>query len=489
MPIARVQTPQGVARLEVPEGTTPQQIEEFVNTQFRQEPETQTLPQGPQEGLGRTLFDQSLQGATFGFADEITDALGALIAGGLSEDLTIGEAFGQARELTKERQARQLEQQPVATIGANIAGGLLTGGAGATTKAGAAIGRSLRTGNLAARTAKGAAVGATSGAAFGAGTSEDRLSGAGQGAILGGALGAAVPAVGAAASRANVALGPKQKIPNADQLRTQAGKLFRRAEQKGGTLKAQVTDEFIDEIQKLKPQTQIGKIAGGETEFTKTIDRLSEIRGQSISLEAAQELDEILGNAIDNFSDPLTGKLKKEGKKLLDVQSIFRNTIEEADESLIEGGKEGFQALKEARKLWSTSRKLSDIERIIQRAELMDNPATGIKTGFRTLLNNPKRLKAFNKAERKAIRKAAETGVISDTLRIFGSRLIPIITAAGGGGLGGTAASSAASLASRGAATRLQVGRAQNLAELVANQGAVQRTPLIKSNPLTALSR
>lgn len=149
------------------------------------------------ESIGRTALEQGLQGASFGFADEVTDRLGAGIA-----SLATGEKYGdllkEARGNTEQRFARQFEQNPITSIGANIGGALLTGGAGATTKAGTMLGNSLRTGNTAARIAKGALAGAASGGLYGAGAAADgrRLEGAGQGAALGGLVGGAIPAVG-----------------------------------------------------------------------------------------------------------------------------------------------------------------------------------------------------------------------------------------------------------------------------------------------------
>jgi hypothetical protein len=158
----------------------------------------QVEPQQTNQSVGRTALEQGLQGATFGFADELTDRLGAGIA-----SVATGEKYGdllkEARGNTGERFAQQMEQNPVTFIGANIGGALITGGAGATTKAGSAIGNSLRAGNLGARVAKGAVAGAASGGLYGAGASADgnRLEGAAQGAALGGILGGAIPAVGA----------------------------------------------------------------------------------------------------------------------------------------------------------------------------------------------------------------------------------------------------------------------------------------------------
>jgi len=293
------------------------------------------------------------------------------------------------------------------------------------------------------------------------------------------ALQSALDVQGAAARK----VAGKQIVPNSEQLRKQAGRLYQQADEVGGVLTPEFTDDFIKEINKLTPQTEIGQKITGESAFSRVIERFNSIRGEPINLRAAQELDEFLGDEIDKLTE--LGKLKKEGRKIFEIQSTLRNMIENAETGKVAGGKEGFEALKEGRKLWSTSRKLSDIERIIERADLTDNPASAIKSGFRTLLNNPNRIKGFNKTEREAIKKAAQTGVVTDLFRTFGSRLISIVSVASGAGVGGTAAATAASLASRGAATKLQVGKANRLADLIATQGGSAVKPIRQISPRT----
>jgi hypothetical protein len=169
------------------------------------------IPEKPGiKDYARTALDNVLQGSTFGIADEITDRIGAGVAS-VATGQKYGDMLKEARETTKARQDEQLQEMPVTAIGANVVGGLLTGGAGATTKAGAAISNSLRNGNIAARVAKGAAVGATSGAAYGAGTAQDgqRLEGAASGAVAGGVIGGAAPAVIAAGRGVKNAVIPK----------------------------------------------------------------------------------------------------------------------------------------------------------------------------------------------------------------------------------------------------------------------------------------
>jgi hypothetical protein len=175
---------------------TPERMAELDAYYSQNKPNKQ---QADEVGIGRTALDQGLQGATFGFADELTDRIGAGIA-----SLYTGESYDSmlknARGMSKDRMAAEFDQNPVTSIVSNLAGGLLTGGAGATTKAGTAAANSIRTGNTAARIGKASLAGAASGGIYGAGTADEgnRLEGAATGAAIGAALPVAIGAGGAA---------------------------------------------------------------------------------------------------------------------------------------------------------------------------------------------------------------------------------------------------------------------------------------------------
>lgn len=197
MPAFMVTSPEGKKfRINAPEGATPDEALEYAKKQFASLP-SNDLP----VSRGRTALEQGLQGATFGFADELTDRLGAGIA-----SVYTGEKYSdllkEARANTKNRFEAQNEQNPGISLAANLGGALVSGGIGAGTKVGSSLANSLRTGGVGARIGKGAMAGAASGGLFGAGSAfeGDRIEGATEGALLGGAIGAALPAAGAALS-------------------------------------------------------------------------------------------------------------------------------------------------------------------------------------------------------------------------------------------------------------------------------------------------
>ena len=444
--------------------------------------------QKPLPSRGRTALEQGLQGATFNLADEVYNRLGAGIASVYTGE-KYSDLLNEAQKETQQRLKQQMEERPALSIGANVGGAIITGVAGATTKGGAALANSLRSGNLAGRAIKAGALGAATGSAagFGAGSGiENRLESAGDSAVAGGLVGGAIPVVGAAAGKVAKQF---QKLPTpatAEEIKALANAAYKKADESDGVLKGWFTNRFLDDIADIQPATIAGKKVPTDPKLAEALDYIASFKNTRLTLQDAQNLDEYLSEAIDGFTE--LGQISKSGKKLLDIQNRFRAAIENADDTLIEGGKEGFEALKEGRKLWSAQLKMRDIERIIQRAELMDNPATGIKTGFRNLLTNAKKSKGYTKEELAAIEKAATTGVVSDLLRTGGSRLVPIIAGASGGGILGTAAAGAGAAASRGMATRNAMVNAENVARAISQRAVPQDIakgglPAVISNP------
>lgn len=262
-------------------------------------------------------------------------------------------------------------------------------------------------------------------------------------------------------------LGLDVKKPiGSDTLHGLAQAQYAKAEKLGGTLSPNITNRFLVEADKtLRPQTAEGLMVAGEQPATKLADRLRGLVDRPLTLQAAQEIDEELGNTIDGLLDA-KGRLTKQGKKVFDLQTAFRNAVNTAPDSEISGDGVGIAAWRQGQKYWAAMNRMRDVENIITRAEMMDNPATGIKTGFRTLYNNPSRIRGFDKETRELIKKAGKTGLVGDTLRTLGSRLVPIISEATLGPAAGLATIPAGMVA-RGAATDLQLGRAQKVANSI----------------------
>lgn len=250
-----------------------------------------------------------------------------------------------------------------------------------------------------------------------------------------------------------------------------ASAYYQRAEDVGGNLTPDFTNKFLDKADAMVPQTRAGKIVAGEGPTTSLIERIQELRDSPLSLREAQEIDEGLGNLIDGEFG-IKG-LSKEGHNLLELQTSFRDMIRNAGPEEIDGGTQGFDALVLARKAWSQAMKLDDLERIQNRADLQEVPSTGIRTGLRTLLSNPSRVRGYSAPEIAALRAAADRGFLGAALNVFGSRLIPVGLGAHGMATLNPVSLAAAGLGygmstlSRNAATALQTRRMGNAMDVV----------------------
>ena len=321
---------EGGKKLEVPDGSTPEQIDEVISHFQSSAPVQETAAPQEKPSLGRTAFDQGMQGATLGFADEITSALAAPVVA-LATGQSIPESYRQGQELSKEQLANQMDQRPVTSIASNLAGGLLTGGAAASTKAGAAVGNSVRTGlvpgsSLAARAAnlfskagQGAVIGAASGGLYGAGTAnpgeryESAKSGATTGAIIGGAL----PVAGAAASGAVGAIAPK-----ADEGLVAAGKLAQKYKIPL-SVDELTTSKAVKNVQKVSQELPFSGQSGFREKQMRAFNR-------AITNSFGQNSDRITPDVMDKAFEQVGKEFDSLGRgKTFDMGTGFKTQIDE----------------------------------------------------------------------------------------------------------------------------------------------------------------
>lgn len=285
-------------------------------------------------GIGRTILDQLLQGGTFGFAEEITDPLGAVIATGVRDpralltgevtDPALAQELSGARAGTQERLGRQFEERPGLSIASNILGGLGTGAAGLSTRGGAALTNLLGRSNLLGRTAISGGVGTTSAGIFGAGTAEEgqRLQGAQQAAAIGGPISAVIPGAGAAVGALR---------PNVTEV---TGALAQRAREFDIPLSIdQITDsKFIKSFQKLSDKAPLAGV--------------QKFRDQQLS-QFNRALTRTFGQDADRITPELMDKAFKDTGKKFDALTkgktfeVPQDTFDQIDELLNVAGREG----------------------------------------------------------------------------------------------------------------------------------------------------
>ena len=386
--------------------------------------------------IGRTALDQAEQGATFGFGDEAMDAYGALIAKGsdvfrrgerkLFKDRSVGDLYNEARDNSQQRLLEQMRERPALSIGANLAGALATGGAGATTKAGAALSDSLRTGQifgrelgLAGRVAKGLAAGAASGGLYGAGSAKDgeRIEGATNGAIYGGAIGGGLPIAGAVASgvkntaqdayRGLMARTPEALQDAAGAWKDKAGALFEQMRQSGATLAPQATQKLLNDVQAAVAGKQFIPELNPKTTAIVSHIQAAASKGD-LSLSDLDQYRRLLGRIGATEDGVSAGAARKAIDSALNgfTQQDFSN-----------GGAQAVKLLNQARPQYAQASKFEDVVDILTKAAGDPNK---IKAGLTRFLNNSDNLRGWSPSEVSALRDAASSTTPEKLLKMGG---------------------------------------------------------------------
>jgi len=449
---------------------------------------------------GRTALEQGLQGATFNLADEVYNRLGAGIASAYTGE-KYSDLLNEAQNTTQARLKQQMEERPALSIGANIGGAILTGGAGASTAGGAAVANSLRTGGLGLRAAKAAALGAATGSAsgFGAGSGlENRLESAGDSALAGGLVGGAIPVVGTSAGK--LAKGVKSELdslmPKTAQsmqdLRKAAKPLYDKFTQSGGVYSDKLTNEIADLADAAKSQGIAGSTKKADDALNEALDFYSSLRGKKLSPTDLQKLDQSFADDIAQFNK--AGKFNF-GRILNNLKYEMRDRAFDPVKAAnyIESGSAGsVEALKEANRLYAQSYKAADIEKILAKAKGTENPQTSIRTNLKNLLANDKKMKNYSPQEQAILEEALKRGATGGLVKLLGGRLTSTIAGGMAGtpmGVAGTIAGAVAGKAAGGAAADVAGGIQANRLRGALQQiqgGATQTSgglPAVLSNP------
>jgi len=315
-----VEMPDGTIIEDVPVGTPKEVImAKYNKTQPKQDVPVQLTPD---TGMGRTVLDQGLQGATFGFGDEITNRIGAGIA-----SLVTGENYSdllnEASGMSKERLAAQFEENPVTSIASNIGGGLLTAGgaSSALAKYAPKASGALQSFAGASPYKAAAGIGAGTGALYGAGTSDKPLAESGTDALIGGLTGAGAGMAGTYVGR-NVIAPLINKAIEKTPLSTFADKFGRKtlntksknavAAQQSPFATPNVTEEtFAPEL--IKPKGEYFSKTGGQRTQSPDLQRLeSNARAGLLNTEAESAIrgaDVKQNREFISFVDKLAGKM------------------------------------------------------------------------------------------------------------------------------------------------------------------------------------
>lgn len=428
------------------------------------------------------LLNKGGESMTFGLVgDEASAAI---------ESLMPGVDYAKRRDHYRQ-QEKQIEQEnPGLSIAADIGGAVL----GALTPVGAigTLGRGAGLmSRLGASTLAGAGMGATAGFMEGEGA-QDRVNQGETGAVLGGALGFAAPAIGAGVQRfADSRAGNRaireavRRAPTSDQLRAQGRAAYKAVDDAGVSVRPDVVQSKTAEIAKMLADEGADPILTPNA--NRVAGRLTEA-GQGANTVRFSELDKlrrIAGNAASanpaNRPDTRLSNMAREGLDDM-VRNLGPDDVDAGDIETLQ------TMLPKARDLWARMSRSQMLDDAIDASEnYQSGAASGLRNQFRRIVNNKKLRQGFSDAEIKMMRRVVNGTMPEQIVNYLGSGLGMMgQMAAGGaagsvagpfGALGGLVAGSATAAGSRKMAENIVRKNAEIARALVAS-GKVPKLPV-----------
>lgn len=391
-------------------GITPQQPQQqTVNTQGKSD------AAGPQMSPAMSAVGGALQGASFGFADELAAGVDVGVKA-LQGDFNVSDNFNAALERGQKVFASAEDQNPksftAGQVGGAIASSIVPGGAalkGATTLAGAA--------------ARGAGAGAIAGGVTGFGEGEggieNRIDGAVKGAEFGSFVGGSLPIFGRAVTKLFKSKGVD--LPTSESVKKEAQTLYKQADDSGIMIKPPVYQRLVGQM--------VNRAAkSGARDFLTPDSKaaLQVLKGQLGTTPALSELS----NFKQLFSDVVRKNTGVDGKKNPDgrIASIMLSHLDDFAKTLTHkttfATKPGVTVhdvvgiTKKANKLWARQRKIDLVDDVVFKATNNSsvnytnaNIDDAIRRGLKSIVNNRKKFSAFDAQEKKAILKLVRPGI------------------------------------------------------------------------------
>lgn len=268
--------------------------------------------------------------------------------------------------------------------------------------------------------------------------------------------------------------GAAPKAPSAEALKDQAQQAYRSAEQAGVVISETSVADVVTKMArdavkegmhpKLHPRAAAAlEAVGAEMNMPLTLERAEVLRRvlKSAASTADQSERRLVMRMVDKFDD-FVGNLKPTDVIAGDAPAATA-------------------ALSNARNLWSRARKSEFIEDLMERAKTRASQFSGsgyenaLRTEFRNVAMNPKKLRVFSPDEQAAIKQVAKGGPLENMLRMVG-KFAPtgVVSSALSGGAGfavggpaGAVALPAIGFAARRGATSMTERNAKMAAELM----------------------
>lgn len=226
--------------------------------------------------------------------------------------------------------------------------------------------------------------------------------------------GAAAPVVQAAGSKIAQAFDKraadkllKEGVPSIDRLKSEAGKLYKQVDDMGVTVESAPLQSLSNNI--TSTMKREGFNARIHPKVAAAMDEISQQTGHPLTISEIGTLRKVARSAARS-TEPEEARL---GSMMVDKIDDF------LDRAPVPEG--AGQTLKQARKYWSKAKKSELIQDAIDRAELQASGfENGLRTQFRSILNNKKKMRGFSPDERAAMQTIVKGGKAENIAKALG---------------------------------------------------------------------
>lgn len=435
------------------------------------------------EGAVTALSGGAVRGGSFGFGDELMAGVRAI-----SPNITYDQALGFERG----RLDAAREEHPIAAYGGEIGGAIM---APAAAVKGATAG---------ARILSGARAGAIGGAAYGFGAGENGFIPRAKDALttgtLGAGLGAGASAFGSLIKKAMEAKALDRAIkaaaknaPTTEALRAAGNAAYKTVDGAGVSINPAalqpklggIADDLRGEGVALDVGGKVFPAARGVMEaadsFTtgrnsvpfKDLDVLRRYMGAAAASNPANKADARLATKAVTSLDDIVDQLQPQDIDAGDLQAL--QTM-----------------LPKAREIWTKMSKSQRIDDAIEASQdYLSGSASGLRNQFARILRNPKLIRGFSEAEKRALRNVVRGTIPEQALHLAAGGLGRLMTMAGGfagGGIPGAAAGTGLSFGLQKASEKIAMKNAEIARGIVAN-GGLKSAPQVSALPALFLER
>lgn len=276
-------------------------------------------------------------------------------------------------------------------------------------------------------------------------------------------------------------------VPTSEELKRFSQQAYEQAEKAGVVISPQSLANRVGEI--AGEVAQEGLDPTLHPQATAALKRLTDAvkTGEPVALQQLETLRKVAKGAAGSMS----ADERRIARIMVDALDDYALNLSTAD--VVAGNAEGVGALlKNARSLWSRASKGEAVDELIKRARDRSSQFSGsgyenaLRTEFRNLVMNPRRIRLFTPVEQQALQKVARGGPVENVLRYFG-KLAPTGVVSGAlssgigavvGGAPGAVALPLAGLGARQGATMLTARNAGLAAQLMRRGGPAATTSL-----------